>query len=134
MLGNHFLFESVAVEQPRLAVLFAFDQLITNRFVFRTSGLVAPDQVADIFTVIGKVATLDLRLIHASCWSVTVMVLRVVPIVSPEIRVNTSHFLINMELFSWPRRVGTTDVLHQICRDARRDPILRISGAGLIST
>ena len=46
--------------------------------------LIAAHQVANVITVIGNMPALICDLIHSSCWSVTIKVLRVMPIRPPK--------------------------------------------------
>ena len=62
MFGSHFLFELTAIERLRLAAFLALDQRGADCFNIGLARLVAADQVADIFAVIGELSGGDLRL------------------------------------------------------------------------
>jgi hypothetical protein len=52
MLGSHCAFKPGYVEWLGLTTFLAFNQSCTDNFDIGLAGLITPDQVADIFTVI----------------------------------------------------------------------------------
>ena len=91
MFGGHFPFGQVTGERLWLPAFFVLDQLQPDRMKLELAGLVTADQIADTFAVIGEVSASICALIHLSCFSVTVMVLRVVPIFAPIARMKHSY-------------------------------------------
>ena len=80
MVCKHFLFKLVAVQWPRFAAFLGLDERRADRFEIGLAGLVAAYQIADIFAIVGEFPSGNPRLVQLSCWSVTLIVLRVVPI------------------------------------------------------
>lgn len=62
MSGSHFWLESIAVERLRFAASLTLDQGGADRIDIGLACLVAADQVADIFALIGELSGGDLRL------------------------------------------------------------------------
>jgi hypothetical protein len=56
--------ELARVETLRLPALFALDQCRANRFDLRTPLLLSPNEITDVFAVIGVAATLDLGIMR----------------------------------------------------------------------
>src|SRR5471030_1473707 len=62
MLGQHPLFERIGIEGTRFTAGLTFNERGADRLHFGAAFLLAPDQVADVFTVVGIVPCFDLRL------------------------------------------------------------------------
>lgn len=62
MLSCNLVFEFIGIECARFAAFFAFDQLRSDRGNIELSGLSPADQVANVLTVTGKTARIDLGL------------------------------------------------------------------------
>src|SRR5210317_1908850 len=62
MFDSHFLLELAVIKWLWPAAFLAFDQRGANCFNIGLTSLVATDQVANIFTVIGELPSGDLRL------------------------------------------------------------------------
>jgi hypothetical protein len=53
--------EGACIEAPRLPALFTLDQRRANHLDLCTALLLSPNEITDIFAIVGVVATLDLR-------------------------------------------------------------------------
>ncbi len=62
MPGSHFLFKLTAIERSRLSAFLALDECGADCFNIGLACLIAADQVADIFAVIGELSGCNLRL------------------------------------------------------------------------
>jgi len=62
MCAAELALESVCIEALWPSALFTFDQSRANHFDLRTALLLSPDEITNVFAVVGLVATFDLGL------------------------------------------------------------------------